>query len=166
MAAITLKGSLIHTSGRLPNVGAKAPDFALVKGDLTATQLKDYKGRKLVMNIFPSIDTPTCAMSVRQFNKLASQMPNTTVLCVSRDLPFAMARFCGAEGLEQVITASAFRSKEFGLDYGVQMVDGLLAGLLGRAVVVIDAAGSVLYTELVAELADEPNYEAALASLK
>lgn len=166
MAEITLQGGIVHTSGCLPELGTGAPDFTLVKGDLSEVRLGDFKGRKLVLNIFPSVDTPTCAMSVRQFNQLAGRQADTVVLCVSKDLPFAAARFCGAEGLNRVVTASAFRTEAFGLDYGVQLVDGPLAGLLARAVLVVDPAGKIIYTELVPEIANEPNYDAALSALK
>ncbi len=166
MAQVTLKGNPIHTSGELPKVGAPAPGFNLVKTDLGEATLKDYAGRRVVLNIFPSLDTPTCATSVRTFNALASGAANTTVLCVSADLPFAAKRFCSTEGLENVVPASCFRHAEFGAAYGVALVDGPLKGLLARAIVVIDAKGTVLHTQLVPEIAEEPNYEAALAALK
>ena len=164
MANITLKGNPITTIGSLPEVGTVAPDFTLVKGDLSEVSLKDFSGQRLVLNIFPSIDTGTCAMSVRQFNEKAAGLDNTTVLCVSADLPFAAARFCGAEGIDNVLTGSSFRST-FGEDYQVTFATGPLKGLLSRSVVVIDENGKVLYTEQVAETADEPDYEAALAVL-
>lgn len=163
MATVTLKGNAFETVGNLPKVGDKAPDFTVVKGDLSDLNLTDIKGR-MVLNIFPSIDTDTCAMSVRQFNKKATAMKNTSVICISKDLPFALARFCGAEGLENVEVGSAFRSS-FGEDYGVTAKTGPLKGLLSRAVVVIDENGKVIYTEQVAETADEPDYEAALKVL-
>ena len=166
MAQITLKGNPIHTSGELPMAGGVAPTFTLVKTDLSEATLKDFAGRRLVLNIFPSLDTPTCATSVRKFNALASSTPNTTVLCVSADLPFAAKRFCSTEGLENVVPASSFRNAEFGSAYGVALVDGPLHGLLARAILVLDAKGKVLHTELVPEIANEPNYEAALAVLK
>lgn len=165
MATITLQGNPIHTQGNLPAVGSKAANFTLTKTDLSEVTLQDLAGKNIVLNIFPSIDTPTCATSVRQFNSQASAFNNTQILCVSTDLPFAQTRFCGAEGLEQVIPASAFRNPEFGEQYGVTIVDGKLAGLFSRAIVVINPQGEVIYTEQVAELADEPNYAAALAAL-
>ena len=152
MAQITLKDNPIHTSGELPKVGAAAPAFTLVKTDLGEATLKDYAGHRVVLNIFPSLDTATCATSVRKFNALAGGSPNTTVLCVSADLPFAAKRFCSTEGLENVVPASSFRNPEFGSAYGLTMVDGPLRGLLGRAVVVLDATGKVLHTELVPEI--------------
>lgn len=166
MAQITLKGNPIHTSGELPAVGASAPSFTLVKGDLGETGLGDYAGRRVVLNIFPSLDTAVCATSVRTFNAKANGLPNTTVLCVSGDLPFAAKRFCAAEGLENVVPASCFRSPDFGKAYGVSLVDGPLKGLMARSVVVVDEKGKVVYTELVPEIAQEPNYDAALAVLR
>jgi len=165
MAQITLKGNPINTWGDLPKVGTQAPDFKLVKDDLSEKSLSDYKGIKLVLNIFPSLDTGTCAGSVRKFNAEASKLENTKVLCISRDLPFAQARFCGAEGLENVENLSDFRYGSFGKDYAVEIADGPLAALLSRAVVVVDEAGKVIYTEQVPEIVDEPNYEKALAAL-
>ncbi len=165
MALITLKGNPIHTSGELPKVGATAPAYTLVRTDLSEVSGKELAGQRVVLNIFPSLDTPTCAASVRKFNLRANEKPNTTILCVSADLPFAQKRFCGAEGLDNVVPASTFRSAEFGQAYGVTLVDGPLKGLLARAVVVVDAAGKVLYTELVPEIAQEPDYNAALAVL-
>ena len=164
MARVTLKGSPFNTSGTLPQKGAPAPDFTLVKTDLSEISLSDFKGQRLLLNIFPSIDTPTCAQSVRQFNEKAAGLDNTQVLCVSQDLPFAQARFCGAEGLDRVIPASAFRSR-FADDYGVRLTDGPLAGLAARALVIIDEQGRVSYTQLVEEIADEPDYEAAIQAL-
>ncbi|TPE52842.1 thiol peroxidase [Maribrevibacterium harenarium] len=161
MATVTLKGNPIETVGELPAVGSKAPEFELVKTDLSVATLADYAGKKLVLNIFPSIDTPTCATSVRKFNEQAAKLDNTVVICVSADLPFAAARFCGAEGIENVLTGSSFRSS-FGEDYGVTFTTGPLVGILSRAVVVIGEDGQVLHTEQVAETADEPNYEAVL----
>lgn len=166
MAQITLKGNPIHTSGELPKVGTAAPTFNLVKTDLGEATLKDYAGRRVVLNIFPSLDTPTCATSVRKFNALASGKADTTVLCVSADLPFAAKRFCSTEGLENVVPASCFRSTDFGAAYGVALVDGPLKGLLARAIVVVDGRGQVLHTQLVPEIAEEPDYEAALSVLK
>ncbi len=165
MAQITFKGSPIQTCGELPAKGTAAPDFTLVKQDLSETVLSDYKGKKLVLNIFPSIDTGVCAMSVRQFNEKAAALKNSVVLCVSMNLPFAQARFCGAEGIKSVVTASAFRSA-FGEHYGVTIAEGPLAGLLSRAVVVINESGKVIYTEQVPEIAQEPDYTAALAALQ
>jgi thiol peroxidase len=164
MATVTLKGNPFNTNGDLPSTGSKAPEFTLVKTDLSEVKLADLKGKRVVLNIFPSVDTPTCAASVRTFNEKASKLDNTLVVCASQDLPFALARFCGAEGLDQVIPASAFRSS-FADDYGVKMADGPLTGLCARAVVVLDADGKVLYTELVSEVASEPNYDAALKAL-
>lgn len=165
MAKITLKGSPTNTIGELPAKGSVAPDFTLVKLDLSETILADYKGQRVVLNIFPSIDTGVCATSVRRFNEEAAELDNTVVLCVSMDLPFALGRFCGAEGIENVVPASAFRAA-FGDHYGVLIADGPLAGLLSRAVVVIDGAGKVIYTEQVPEITQEPDYAAALAALK
>ena len=165
MARITLKGNPVTTAGELPAVGSKAPAFALVKTDLSTISAADFAAKRIILNIFPSIDTPTCATSVRTFNKEAAAIPGAVVLCVSVDLPFAMGRFCGAEGIAGVISASAFRAT-FGRDFGVVITDGVLAGLLARAVVVLDAAGKVLHTELVSEIASEPNYVAALAAAR
>lgn len=164
MSTVTLKGNPFNTVGALPSVGESAADFRLVKTDLSETTLADYKGSRLVLNIFPSVDTPTCAMSVRKFNEQVSKLENTKVLCVSADLPFAAARFCGAEGIENVATGSSFRSN-FGTDYGVEFIDGPLTGLLSRSVVVLDENGKVIYTEQVTETADEPDYDAAIAAL-
>jgi thiol peroxidase len=165
MTKITLKGNPFNTSGSLPKVGEKAIDFSLVKSDLSVVSLADFKGSKLVLNIFPSLDTGTCAASVRRFNKEASELSNTKVLCISRDLPFAQARFCGAEGLDNVVTLSDFATGAFGKNYGLEIVDGPLANLHSRAVVVIDENGKVTYTQQVSEIVDEPNYEAVLAAL-
>lgn len=165
MANITLGGNPIHTSGELPTVGSKSPDFTLVKNDLATTTLSDFAGTKLVLNIFPSIDTGTCATSVRQFNAKASELENTKVLCISRDLPFAQKRFCGAEGLENVINLSDFNTGKFGKDFGLEITDGPLAGLHSRVVIVLDETGVVKYAEQVNEIANEPNYEAALKAL-
>ncbi|MFN3587658.1 MAG: thiol peroxidase [Moraxellaceae bacterium] len=165
MATITLKGNPVETAGDLPAIGTAAPGFTLVTTDLGEVSLAGLAGRRIVLNIFPSVDTPTCAASVRQFNAAAGGLANTTVLCVSADLPFALARFCGAEGLTQVLPASVFRAPGFGRDYGVAITTGPLTGLLARAVVVIDEAGKVRHTELVTEIANEPDYAAALAAL-
>ncbi len=158
MANITLGGNPIETSGSLPAIGSQAIDFELVKNDLSAAKLSDFLGKKIIMNIFPSIDTGTCATSVRQFNAMANQMENTVVLCISRDLPFAQKRFCGAEGLDNVVTLSDFKNGKFGDDYGLIITSGPLAGLHSRAVVVIDEHGKISYTEQVSEIANEPSY--------
>ncbi len=162
MAQVTLKGNPLQTSGELPAIGQKAPDFSLTKTDLSDVSLKDFSGKKLILNIFPSVDTPTCAASVRAFNEKASKIPNTKVLCISADLPFALGRFCGAEGLKDVIPVSEFRKHQFGESYGLRILSGPLAGLLARSVVVLDEEGKVIHTELVSEIANEPNYEKAL----
>ncbi len=159
MAKITFKGNAVNTNGQLPAVGSKAPDFKLVGAGLNEISLADYKGKRIVLNIFPSLDTGVCATSVRQFNKWVSDKENTVVICVSKDLPFAQSRFCGAEGLNNVITASDFRYNNFATDYGVLMTDGPLAGLMARSVVAIDENGKVTYTELVPEIVQEPVYE-------
>ena len=164
MASITLKGNPINTCGDLPAVGAKAPEFTLVDTELNDVALESFAGKNVVLNIFPSIDTPVCANSVRKFNESAAG-DNTAVLCISMDLPFAHKRFCGAEGLENVNSLSAFRNPEFGKDYGVTIVDGPLRGLFARAVVVVNGDGDVVYTELVPEIAQEPNYDTALAAI-
>lgn len=165
MASITLGGNPINTIGQLPQVGSKAADFQLVKNDLSVATLTDFAGSKLVLNIFPSIDTGTCATSVRTFNAKASALENTKVLCISRDLPFAQKRFCGAEGLENVVNLSDFKDGSFGKNYGLEIVDGPLAGLHSRVVIIVDENGVVKYAEQVAEIANEPNYDAALAAL-
>ena len=164
MATVTLKGNPITTLADLPAVGSQAPDFTLTGAGLADVKLADFAGKRLVLNIFPSVDTPTCATTVRKFNQVLSSLSNTAVLNISADLPFAQARFCGAEGLENVLNGSSFRST-FGKDYGVVFVTGPLTGLLSRAVVVLDEQGKVLYTEQVTETADEPSYEAAVAAL-
>ncbi|MFZ5562116.1 MAG: thiol peroxidase [Pseudomonadota bacterium] len=166
MGHITLKGNPVDTAGDLPAVGSKAPAFTLVKTDLGEIRLRDFAGRRVLLNIFPSVDTPTCARSVRAFNEKAAEFRNTVVICVSADLPFALSRFCGAEGLQNVVTGSVFRSPEFGRDYGVLITTGPLAGLLSRAVVILDENGRVIYTQQVKEIADEPDYQAALDALK
>jgi thiol peroxidase len=165
MASITLKGNPVTTHGELPATGTPAPAFQAVKTDLSELALADLAGKNVVLNIFPSIDTGVCAASTHRFNKEAGALENTVVVCVSADLPFALGRFCGAEGLEDVVPVSTFRNPAFGTDYGVTITDGPLAGLLSRAVVVIDAAGNVVHTEQVPEITQEPNYEAALAAL-
>ena len=166
MEKITFKGTPVHTYGKLPKVGRQAPCFTLTRSDLTELYCHDLKGRRIVLNIFPSLDTSVCATSVRKFNELAASLDNTTVVAVSKDLPFAQSRFCTTEGIKNLIAASAFRSPEFSKDYGVEMVDGPLAGLLARAVVVIDENGKVIHAELVPEIAQEPDYEAAIKALK
>lgn len=166
MAIITFQGHTLHTVGELPAAGKSAPIFTLTKTDLTEVTSKDFQGKKVILNIFPSLDTPTCALSVKRFNTEATKHKDVAVLCVSVDLPFAQARFCGAEGLEQVIPVSAFRHHEFGRDFGVTIVDSKLSGLLARSVVIINPHGKITYTELVKEVTHEPNYEAALAALK
>ena len=165
MATVTLKNNPFHTIGDLPANHSVAPSFELVGTDLSTKKLSDFAGKKVVLNIFPSVDTPTCATSVRTFNQKATQLDNTVVLCISRDLPFAQTRFCGAEGIDNVVMLSDFRTGAFGTSYGLTFADGPLAGLLSRAIVVIDEAGSIVYTEQVAETANEPNYELALAAL-
>lgn len=165
MASITLGGNPVHTSGELPAVGTQLADFALVQNDLSVASLSTFAGKKLVLNIFPSVDTGTCAASVRKFNQSASGLENTTVLCISRDLPFAQKRFCGAEGLENVVNLSDFQEGAFGKANGLEIVDGPLKGLHSRAIIVVDADGKIVHTEQVAEIANEPNYEAALAAL-
>lgn len=165
MASITLGGNPIHTNGELPTVGTKAADFNLIKTDLGTDTLADFNGSRVVLNIFPSIDTGTCATSVRKFNEKASTLSNTKVLCISRDLPFAQKRFCGAEGLENVINLSDFKDGSFGKNYGLEITDGPLAGLHSRVVIVLDENGTILHAEQVKEIADEPNYDAALAVL-
>jgi thiol peroxidase len=165
MASVLFRGNPVNTNGELPKIGTKAPDFKLTTTDLAIVSLGDFAGTKLVLNIFPSIDTPTCATSVRKFNADAAKLDNTKVLCISRDLPFAQNRFCGAEGLENVINLSDFNTGNFGKDYGLEFVDGAFTGLHSRAVVVIDENGIVKYTEQVPNTSDEPNYEAALAAL-
>lgn len=164
MAEITLGGNPVHTSGELPEVGSDAPAFSLVGADLGEFDASAFAGKNVILNIFPSVDTPTCATSVRQFNQRAAGMDGTAVVCVSADLPFALGRFCGAEGIENVTTGSTFRS-DFGDDYGVTLTDGKLAGVLARAVVVIGTDGKVKYRELVPEIGQEPDYDAALAAL-
>lgn len=165
MAKITLKGNPINSIGSLPVKGTQAVDFKLIANDLSEKSLKDYSGKKIVLNIFPSLDTPTCAASVRRFNSEASKLENTVVLCISKDLPFAQARFCGAEGLEDVHTLSSFRNNDFSNAYESLIVDGPLAGLESRAVVVIDENGKVAYNQQVPEIVDEPDYNEVLGAL-
>jgi thiol peroxidase len=166
MALVTFKGTPFKTAGNLPAIGSAAPEFTLTKTDLSDLHLESLRGKKVVLNIFPSIDTPVCAMSVRAFNEKINDHPGAVCVCASMDLPFAHARFCGAEGLERVISASELRGREFGEKYGVRIVDGPFAGLFARAVVVVDENGRVIYNQLVTEIAQEPDYEKALAALK
>ena len=165
MATVTLKGNAINTLGELPQVGTKAPDFNLTGTDLSSKSLQDFSGSKLVLNIFPSLDTGTCAQSVRQFNQEASELENTKVLCISKDLPFAHARFCSTEGLNDVVSLSDYKDGNFGKTYGVTFTDGPLEALLSRSVVVIDENGVVKHVEQVPETVNEPNYKAALTAL-
>ena len=165
MAAITLQGDTIHTVGDLPGVGSQAADFTGVKTDLSEASLSDFRGQTVVLNIFPSVDTPVCANSVRRFNEEASSRSGVTVLCVSADLPFAQSRLCGAEELEDVVPVSVFRNPDFGRHYGVTIVDGPFAGLMSRAVVVVDPDGTIRYTQQVPEIADEPDYDDVLKAL-
>ena len=165
MAKVTLGGNAIITNGELPKVGSKAPNFELVNTDLGTVNLADFAGTKLVLNVFPSVDTGTCAASVRAFNAKASSLTNTKVQCISRDLPFAQKRFCGAEGLENVESLSDFKLGTFGKDYGLEILDSAFAGLHSRVVIVLDENGIVKYTEQVPEIGNEPNYDAALAAL-
>lgn len=166
MAKVTFKGNEVHTNGTLPAVGVEAPDFKGVKSDLSELSLSDLKGKKIVINVFPSLDTSVCATSVRHFNKAAASFSNTVVLAVSKDLPFAHGRFCTTEGIDKVVTLSAFRCSCFEDKYGMLLTDGPLKGLFARGVIVVDEAGKVVYTELVPEITTEPNYDAALAALK
>ncbi len=166
MGTVTLKGNRVETSGVLPEEGNRAPDFRLTATDLSMKELRDYQGKKKVLNIFPSIDTGVCAASVRRFNAEASSLEGAVVLCISADLPFAHSRFCEIEGLDNVVPLSVFRSPDFGRNYGVMMTSGPLAGLLARAVVVLDQSDLVIYTQLVPEIGEEPDYEAALEVLR
>lgn len=166
MATVTLKGSPVSVAGALPSKGASAPDFSLTTKELKDVKLADYAGKRKVLNIVPSLDTPTCAKSTRVFNEKAGSMKNAVVLVISADLPFAMSRFCGAEGLNNVVTLSTFRNRDFHAKYGVDVADGPLKGLTARAVVVLDENNKVVHSELVSEIANEPNYDAALAVLK
>ncbi|MHC8948110.1 thiol peroxidase [Sphingobacterium hungaricum] len=163
MAQITFKGSPVHTSGDLPKVGTQAPNFSLTAGDLSQKSLSDFEGKRVILNIFPSVDTGTCAASVRHFNQSAAGLENTVVLCISKDLPFAQGRFCAAGGLENVITLSEFKDDAFSKAYGLRVENGPLEGLLSRSVVVLNEKGEVVYTEQVSEITNEPNYDAALA---
>lgn len=166
MATITLQGNPIQTIGSLPAVGSKAPDFLLTAADLSDSSLSKFAGKRVVLNIFPSVDTGVCASSVRKFNAEVEKLNNTVVLCISADLPFALSRFCGAEGLSNVVTLSELRNREFGNNYGVRIVDGPLAGLLSRSVVVLDETGKVIYTEQVPEIVQEPDYAPVVELLK
>ncbi|HEX9308912.1 MAG TPA: thiol peroxidase [Anaeromyxobacter sp.] len=166
MAQVTLKGNPIHTNGDLPAVGARAPDFKLTAGDLKDVSLADYRGKKKILNIVPSLDTPTCATSTRKFNESAGKLANTVVLVVSADLPFAAKRFCTTEGLQNVVPLSLMRDKSFAKDYGVLLQDGPLAGITARAVVVVDEGDQVVYRQLVPEIGQEPDYEKALAAAR
>jgi thiol peroxidase len=166
MAQVTFKGNPIRTNGDLPAVGSIAPDFKVVKEDLSPASLAELKGKKVVLNIFPSLDTPVCASSVRRFNVEAAKLNNTVVLCISRDLPFAQKRFCAAEGINNVIMGSEYRDSSFSDAYGIRITDGPLAGLFSRAIVVVDEQGRVIYAEQVPEIAQEPDYEKAIAALK
>lgn len=165
MSKVTFQGDAVTTNGKLPASGTAAPNFSLTASDLSQKSLNDYKGKRVVLNIFPSVDTGVCAASVREFNKRASNLDNTVVLCISRDLPFAQARFCAAEGLENVVSLSEYKDNNFSNAYGVRFTDGPLEGLLSRAVVVIDENGAIKHTEQVTEIATEPNYDAAIAAL-
>jgi len=166
MATITLGGNPIQTNGELPKVGEKAIAFNLIRTDLSSASLTDFLGHKIVLNIFPSIDTDTCAQSVRHFNEKASTLENTKVLCISSDLPFAQKRFCGAEGLDNVIMLSDYAASKFGKDYGLEIINGPLFNLHSRVIIVINSEGTIVYTEQVPEIVDEPNYDAALNILK
>ena len=166
MAEITLGGNKVHTKGSLPAVGSKAPNFKLTATDLSEKTLNDFAGHRLILNIFPSLDTGICAASIRHFNQAAASLPNTKVLCISRDTPFAHGRFCTTEGIENVVSLSQFRDSEFGNTYGVTMTDGSMQSFLSRAVVIVDENGTVIYTEQVPEIAQEPDYDKALAALK
>jgi thiol peroxidase len=166
MPQITFKGNPIHTAAELPKIGSTARDFTVVKTDFSSISLSELKGKKIVLNIFPSIDTSVCAASVRRFNAEAAKLINTTILCISRDLPFAQKRFCAAEGIENVITGSEYRDSSFSDAYGVKILDGPLAGLLSRAVVIISEQGTIVYTQQVPEIGQEPDYDKALAAIK
>ena len=165
MASITLKGNAINTIGNLPTTGTKAVDFKLTAVDLSQKTLSDFAGKKIILNIFPSVDTGTCATSVREFNKKAADLENTVILCISKDLPFAQARFCGAEGIDNVIMLSDFADGNFGTSYQLDIADGPLAHLHSRAIVIVDENGNVVYTEQVSEIVNEPNYTAALNAI-
>ncbi|MDR0843684.1 MAG: thiol peroxidase [Tannerella sp.] len=164
MAEVAFKGSKVNTNGVLPKVGTLAPDFTGVKGDLSEITLRSLKGKRVILNVFPSLDTAVCAASVRRFNKEAASLANTVVLAISKDLPFAQGRFCTTEGIDGVVTVSAFRNATFEDNYGMLLIDGPLQGLLTRCVIVVDETGKIIYTELVSEITQEPNYEAAITS--
>lgn len=166
MAKVSLMGNSMNTIGNLPATGSVAPDFEATKGDLSEVCLSDFRGKRVVLNIFPSLDTATCAASVRHFNADASKLDNTVVLCISEDLPFAQGRFCTVEGLKEVLPVSLFRNPDFGKKYGTQIIDGAMRGLQARAVVIVDESGKVIYTQLVEKIENEPDYAAALAALK
>jgi thiol peroxidase len=166
MAKVTLLGAAVNTSGTLPAIGSKAPDFTLVKSDLTNLSLSDLKGKRVVLSIFPSQETGTCSNQIRKFNQLAAGLPNTVVLGISKDVPFAHKRFCESEGIKNVITLSGYRDQAFGKAYGVDTLDGMFGGLYARSIVIVDEKGNVTYTEQVQEMSHEPNYDAALAALK
>ena len=166
MSKVTLKGSPVNTIGDLPLVGSKAPEFSLVGSNLADVKNNDFAGKRMVLNIFPSLDTATCAASVRRFNVEAAKLDNAVVVCISKDLPFAHGRFCVAEGIANVVSASEFRSNNFGKNFGVMITDGPLQGLMARAVVVVDKDGTVLHSQLVPEITEEPDYQSALDSLK
>jgi thioredoxin-dependent peroxiredoxin len=166
MATITLKGAPVHTSGHLPSIGSHAPHFKVTKTDLTELNLEDCLGKTVVLNIFPSLDTPVCSTAMHRFNDIAAQHPGLSVLCLSADLPFAQKRFCAVDHLANVLPASTFRHPTFGKDYGVEITDGPLKGLLSRAIVILDATGTVIYTQQVKEITDEPDYDAMIAALK
>ena len=166
METIYFKGTPCHTYGNIPAVGTQAPEFTLTSNSLEDIKLTDYKGKRVVLNVFPSLDTAVCAMSVRRFNQEAAKLDNTVVICVSMDLPFDQSRFCTAEGIDKLVVASAFRSKDFVKNYGLEMVDGPLAGLLARAVLVLDEKHEVIFSDLVEEITNEPDYKGALSVLK
>ncbi|MGC9361335.1 MAG: thiol peroxidase [Candidatus Syntrophosphaera sp.] len=166
MATTKLKGNPVQTYGPLPETGSTAKDFLLTTNALQDRSLADYKGQKILLNVFPSVDTAVCAMSVRKFNSEAAEVPDAVILCVSRDLPFALGRFCGAEGIDRAITLSEMRNRDFGRDYGLEIIDGPMAGLLARAVLVIDQEGRIVYRQLVDDITHEPDYETALEELK
>jgi len=166
METIYFKGTSVHTNGDIPAVGTTAPDFTLAGNSLEDVKLSDYKGKRVVLNIFPSLDTTVCAMSVRKFNQEAAKLDNTQVICISKDLPFAQGRFCTAEGIDKLIVASAFRANDFVKNYGLEMVDGPLAGLLARAVIVVDENGKIIFSDIVEEVANEPDYHGAISALK
>lgn len=166
MTTVTLKGNPFQIFGVLPSAGESAPDFSLVKTDLSVARRDDFKGKKTILNIFPSLDTAVCAASVRKFNAEAAKLPGVNIVCVSKDLPFAHSRFCTTEGIENLVNASTFRDNNFGKEYGVMLTEGPLEGLLARSVVVLDEEGKVIYSQLVPEITEEPDYEAALAVVK